>query len=106
MRENHLLGSLSHLSLFFAPFLLPLLVWLFTEKGTFNHNEAKLALKIHILPVIITLFFFISLGGIGLFTNDATVTGTVGIPMILLVLVVDVVAAIYSLYRGIKILVA
>lgn len=106
MQENRLLGSLSHFSILFAPFIFPLVVWLFTEKGTFSHNEAKLAFKIHILPVLLTIITLFVIGGIGYFTNDTTVTSAAAIPLLVITIIVDISAGIYSLYRGIRILMA
>ncbi len=104
MEERRVLGALSNFSIFFAPFFLPLLVWLFTPKESFNHEEAKRALKIHILPVVITVIAFILIGGVGFFTNDSTVTGYSSVILIGLTLVIDGIAVIYSIYRGIKVL--
>lgn len=104
MEEGRLLGALSNFSFFFAPFLFPLIVWFFTSKESFNHEEAKRALKIHILPVVITVIAFILIGGVGFFTNDSTVTGYSSVILIGLTLVIDGIAVIYSIYRGIKVL--
>lgn len=104
MEEGRLLGALSNFSFFFAPFLFPLIVWFFTSKESFNHEEAKRALKIHFLPFFITVITFMLIGGIGFFTNDATVTGYSSILLIGVTLVIDGIAGIYSIYRGIKVL--
>lgn len=105
MQEGKVLGALSHFSLFFAPFILPVIVWFFTGAGTFSRKEASLAIKIHILPVLLTIAAIIYAGGIGILTNDATVSGAATIPVLIIVGIIDVAVGIYSAYRGIKILV-
>ncbi|MBT2762742.1 DUF4870 domain-containing protein [Paenibacillus sp. ISL-20] len=48
---RQLLSSLSYFSIFFAPFILPLLVWIFSP-DTYVAKHARRALFSHVFPVI------------------------------------------------------
>ncbi|WP_278926591.1 hypothetical protein [Staphylococcus auricularis] len=62
---NNILSSFCYFSVFFAPFIFPLIVWILASGDTSRH--AGKALLYHILPII----FFILLGvSISMYTYD------------------------------------
>ncbi len=50
-RTNNVLGSLSYLSIFFAPVLFPLIVWIVGEKPASTHSRNAL-IKSYFIVVI------------------------------------------------------
>ncbi|HLQ96536.1 MAG TPA: DUF4870 domain-containing protein [Pseudogracilibacillus sp.] len=50
MKTDKLLSSLCYFSVFFAPFLFPIIVWILTEENV-RHHAGK-ALWIHIVPYL------------------------------------------------------
>lgn len=50
MKADKLLSSLCYFSVFFAPFLFPIIVWILTEENV-RHHAGK-ALWIHIVPYL------------------------------------------------------
>lgn|SRR5699024_5796092 len=61
MNGNKVLASLSYFSIFFAPFLLPIIIYIIGERDVKNH--AKKAFFSHIIPTII-IFGGVLLSGI------------------------------------------
>ena len=51
--ENNILASFCYFSVFFAPFIFPLIVWIFAGDDTSRH--AGKALLYHILPIILLI---------------------------------------------------
>lgn len=52
MKNEKILGALSYFSIFFAPFLFPLVVWFVVDNREVKRH-AKLALISHLVPVIL-----------------------------------------------------
>ncbi|WP_106768539.1 DUF4870 domain-containing protein [Paenibacillus faecalis] len=64
---RQLLASLSYFSIFFAPFILPILVWILS-KDHYVEKHAKRALVSHLFPVIaaiVLIILAISAGSFG-----------------------------------------
>lgn len=57
-KSNKLLSCISYWSIFFAPFVLPILIWIFSDRPTSHH--AKIALLNHLGGVI---FYFLGMTG-------------------------------------------
>ncbi|WP_122645045.1 DUF4870 domain-containing protein [Enterococcus mediterraneensis] len=110
MTENKILSALSYISIIFAPFIFPLIVWFLTPSGSETKYHAGRALKLHLLPVVLMVILFIMIGGIGLFWGDHPLAmqslGLGTLLIIILISVVSVALGIYNLYYGIKLLVA
>ncbi|PDY44179.1 MULTISPECIES: DUF4870 domain-containing protein [Bacillus] len=53
MKGNHILSSLSYFSYFFAPVILPLIIYLIAEEKVKCH--AKKAVRIQLIPCVIIL---------------------------------------------------
>lgn len=64
---RQLLSSLSYFSIFFAPFILPVIVWILS-KDHYVEKHAKRALLSHLFPIIaaiVLIFMAISAGSFG-----------------------------------------
>ncbi|MFD2703077.1 DUF4870 domain-containing protein [Paenibacillus shunpengii] len=90
---RQLLSSLSYFSIFFAPFLFPLIIWI-VAKDDYITKHAKRALFSHVFPFVaaIPLLYF-------LFTADhpASIIG-----YIIVFFVIYFGSFIYNVYQGIK----
>ncbi|EHS56182.1 DUF4870 domain-containing protein [Paenibacillus sp. Aloe-11] len=87
-----LLSSLCYFSIFFAPFLLPIIVWI-AVRDEYVRGHAKKAILSHIFPIIaaIPLFYFIV---------TANHAGSV-VGFVLLFVVVYLGVFVYNIYKGI-----
>ncbi|MDY0404377.1 DUF4870 domain-containing protein [Virgibacillus sp. 179-BFC.A HS] len=95
--EHKIIASLCYFSIFFAPFLFPLIVYFVTTGEVRRH--AKRALLSHILPFILVIVV-IALG-IALFDNAAAFyTVVVGI---VLSVIVYFVFFVWNIVQGIKV---
>lgn len=98
MTNNKILDGLCYISIVFAPFLFPFIVWLLTKQGSETHFHAGRAFKLHLIPVILSLFciFFLGLFAIGVSSN------LFAIFLVILTVIVDVALGVYNIYYGIK----
>ncbi len=106
MSQNKLVNSLSYLSIIFAPFIFPFIVWLVTRSTSDMHETAKHAFLLHLTPVVLTILTFMMIGVIGVAVKNSQFTGILATTVLILVGVIDLGVSIYSLYLGIKILVS
>ncbi|WP_283678312.1 hypothetical protein [Lentilactobacillus sp. Marseille-Q4993] len=102
--DKKILSSLSYLSIFFAPIIFPIIVWILSNDDSTIQNARK-ATFLHIAPVILTIIALFIIGTTGLLTNSGAATGFVTIGLVSVLLLVDFVLFIYNLVIGIKILV-
>lgn len=63
---RQLLSSLSYFSVFFAPFILPIIVWI-VSNDAYVEKHAKRALLSHLFPVIAAVVLIIMAIGAGSF---------------------------------------
>lgn len=103
--ENKLLSSLSYLSILFLPVIFPLIVWLVTASRPETHRNALNALLLHLFPALLIFILLILAGVHGLITNNAQSTGWMIVIFGGLCAIVAITLTIYSIYKGIKILV-
>ncbi|MDU5509096.1 DUF4870 domain-containing protein [Enterococcus gilvus] len=101
MNERKLLNGLSYISIVFAPILFPLIVWIASQDLDVK-GHAMNALKLHLIPVLLTAIVTVILGFTGLLTNDPQSTGYVGVVLLGIVGLVDVSLAVYNIVKGIK----
>jgi uncharacterized Tic20 family protein len=95
---NNVLASFCYFSVFFMPFLFPLIVWILASGNTARH--ARKALLYHILPII---FIIVSAVILSTISNDYNnITFIVGIIIGLLAIYY----MIKNLFLGIKLLLA
>ncbi len=58
MENNKILSALNYFSVFFAPFIVPIIIWVAVSDEEVKQH-AKRALLSHIIPVILGIFLFI-----------------------------------------------
>lgn len=92
---RQLLSSLSYFSIFFAPFLLPLIVWIVAQDN-YVRGHAKKALFSHVFP-------FLALIPLLIFMFNANHTSSI-IGYVILFFIIYVAVFIYNIYQGIKVL--
>lgn len=106
MNETKVLSSLSYFSIFFAPFILPLIVF-FASSNEITKGHAKRAFLSHLIPVIagIIVFFIIFVFAF----NSSAMTDSSG-PFIAFILIMIVYAilslgiTIWNIVQGIRVL--
>ncbi|MFD1066557.1 DUF4870 domain-containing protein [Oceanobacillus locisalsi] len=106
MEGNKLLSSLCYFSIFFAPFLFPILVWILGDEETKAH--AKKALWTHLIPILATILagtiiLLMSLGKIGQGDPGGMLFITTIIAIVVCV-IIDIYYFIWNIVKGIKVL--
>lgn len=96
-----LLAFLSYFSVFFAPVLFPLIVWLVAPQPVSTHG--KKALIYHILPTVFSIIAFACF--MVLFNTSGAVMTTLLVIVIIITIVGSLYYLVYNLYAGIKVLV-
>lgn len=104
MNEKNILNGLSYISIVFAPFLFPLIVWI-ASKDLDVKNNAIRALVLHLVPIVLSGLAIVILGVMGFFTNNSQPIGIAGVIFFSIVAIVDFILVIYNLVYGIKLLV-
>ncbi|HEY9570634.1 hypothetical protein CH76_10925 [Lysinibacillus sp. BF-4] len=76
MENERVLASLSYFSIFFAPFLFPIILYLIVKEEFIKHH-AKRALLSHLVPVVFgfILMFFLLTGSLLTEANNSAGTG-------------------------------
>lgn len=99
-QSEKILSALSYFSVFFAPVIFPVIVWILADKPVSTH--AKKSLLFHLLPYILIVISSVILGTTGSVTNQFLYV----ILMILAALgaFLAIYFVIYNLLCGIKIL--
>ncbi|GEP99267.1 hypothetical protein ACLIJY_08435 [Staphylococcus arlettae] len=106
IQGGRVLAAISYFSIFFAPLILPLIVWIFAYKPASTH--AMKALIYHIITLICP-FFLIFSGGLSLATlqdNTSNWVSVVGIMITLLFIILTIWYTIKNVYRGVKVLIS
>lgn len=75
MENERVLASLSYFSIFFAPFLFPIILYLIV-KDEFIRHHAKRALLSHLVPVVFGIVLAILFATGALFANMSDSAGT------------------------------
>ncbi|WP_086428603.1 DUF4870 domain-containing protein [Staphylococcus cornubiensis] len=99
--SEKLLACLSYFSVFFAPVLFPLIVWLVAPQPVSTHG--KKALIYHILPTVFSLIAFASF--IAIVNTSSAVVTTFLVILIIVTVVGSLYYIVYNLYCGIKVLI-
>ncbi|SMF89326.1 protein of unknown function [Paenibacillus uliginis N3/975] len=92
---RQLLSSLSYFSIFFAPFILPIIVWI-VAKDAYVEKHAKRALLSHLFPVIAAIVLMI------MAINAGSYGAVIG--YVFLFGVIYFGAFVYNVVQGIKVL--
>lgn len=106
MTKNQVVSSLSYLSILFAPFIFPLIIWIICRNEPFIRHHAAIALWLQLLPLLLGTICLISLGVTGLATSSWKITGAMIVILLGIIALVTLLIFIYNLYKGIKLLVA
>ncbi|PTF03969.1 hypothetical protein BUY45_06175 [Staphylococcus devriesei] len=100
LSSNKILSSLCYFSVFFAPFLFPIVIWIISSEYT-AHN-AKKALAYHALPYICLILAIIIFG-----TNN-TISNSLMFNIMFFIAIILILASIFyvikNIYMGIKVL--
>ncbi|ERI10645.1 DUF4870 domain-containing protein [Aneurinibacillus aneurinilyticus] len=102
MKGNNILSSLCYFSIFFAPFLLPIVVYLIGDKEVQYH--AKKALWTHLIPYVALIIGIAASGAIGISTGAGTIVGFGAIATYVVVAIITIYYFIWNIVRGVKIL--
>lgn len=93
---RQLLSALSYFSIFFAPFLLPLIIWIACREDLYVAMHSKRALISHILPFVAALpLLFLTFGA----EHLGSVLG-----YIILFIIIYFGTFIYNIVKGIQVL--
>ncbi|HZW68015.1 MAG TPA: DUF4870 domain-containing protein [Pseudogracilibacillus sp.] len=101
MAANKLLSSLSYFSLFFAPFLFPLIVYFLTEDDTKKH--AKRAFLSHIIPAVLIVLAMIMIIIVDM--NSIESSPILLILWLIVTAIITLVMYIWNIIQGIKVLI-
>ncbi|GAB2556667.1 DUF4870 domain-containing protein [Gracilibacillus alcaliphilus] len=110
MEGNKLLSSLCYFSIFFAPLLFPILVWIFGDEVTKPH--AKKALWTHIIPALTAIAAVLVIGFLGIwqFQNNLENASMVLLISTSIAMVVCFLISLYfliwNIVKGIQILIS
>lgn len=99
MNTRNILASLSYFSIFFAPILIPLVLWIITN-DRYVARHAKSALLSHIVPtvfLVLAIVFFMS--GVFFIQNVF-----VGIALFVIFGLLSLILFIWNIIMGIKVL--
>ncbi|SHG74891.1 DUF4870 domain-containing protein [Virgibacillus chiguensis] len=102
MQPNNILSSLCYFSVFFAPFLFPIIVYFVAETNVKKH--AKSALGMHLVPFITVVGLIIVTIMLGFSNLSDTVNGGVLIAVGMLAVIINIYYFILNIIRGIKVL--
>ncbi|MGW9855828.1 putative Tic20 family protein [Staphylococcus hominis] len=102
-RESNVLGGISYLSVFFAPVLFPLIVWIVAQPPSSTH--AKNALFNHIMSWVMVVLGLVTLSISSAFLNSDHGIGWIIIVVIAIIFFIwALVLFLQNIIRGIKLL--
>lgn len=97
---QRVIASLNYFSIFFAPFLFPIIVYFVTTNNTVKHH-AKRALFSHIIPVLVTIGSIVAGIMLALSNFAGVATGTIVLGY-LLAGILYFIFMIWNIVQGIK----
>lgn len=100
MQDTRPLSALSYLSIFFAPFIVPILVFLLSKDEDVRAHSKK-ALISHLFPFLSGVAAFIFFFGAIFTNNEAAIGGSVILGFSIIVLA-NIGVVIYNIYKAIK----
>ncbi|WP_028545393.1 DUF4870 domain-containing protein [Paenibacillus taiwanensis] len=102
MKTNNILSSLCYFSIFFAPFLFPIIVWFVAEGDVKAH--AKKALWTHFVPYALLITGLIVSAGVGFGIQNVTSLG-IGLSITYIVsFLVGIYYFVWNVVKGIRLL--
>ena len=106
MPDNRALNALSYFSVIFAPFLVPIIIWILGKDEDVKHH-AKRALISHIIPIVLLIILMIAVFVSVLTEIQATTTNDGGIAIIIgivLLIVTYIISFVWNIIQGIKVI--
>ncbi|AQR76809.1 DUF4870 domain-containing protein [Paenibacillus larvae] len=102
MKENNVLSSLCYFSIFFAPFLFPIVVY-FLANGEVKYH-AKKALWTHLVPYVALIIGLVVTGVAGINEGTGTVASYSAVATFCIFAVIGIYFFIWNIVKGIKVL--
>ncbi|AHI56690.1 hypothetical protein ACP0AK_08890 [Listeria ivanovii] len=103
MNDHRILNALSYFSIFFAPIIIPTLVWIFAKTDEVTHH-AKVALLTHVIPTITGFICFSTIFFTSLTSISTNLTLIVTICLFFFMVITMVGFFIFNIVRGIQML--
>jgi cytochrome c biogenesis factor len=106
MQDNRILNALSYFSVIFAPFLVPIIIWILGKDEEVKHH-AKRALISHIIPLALMIILIIAMfvGIITEFqTNFMNNDGIALLVLFVLLIVTYLISFVWNIFQGIKVI--
>ncbi|MBO1205959.1 MULTISPECIES: DUF4870 domain-containing protein [Staphylococcus] len=102
---GRVLSSISYFSIFFAPIILPIIIWIFADKPASAH--AAKSLFYHIITYIGPVFIAITLGlGSTLLNQQQNTITVIAIIFSIILIILTIWYTIKNVYRGVKVLIS
>lgn len=102
---ERVLAALSYFSIFFAPIILPIFIWIFADRPTSSH--AAKSLVYHIITYIGPILLILSIGFGGILVNNSeTITSVIMITVAIILFIITIWYTVKNIYRGVKVLVS
>ncbi|PES61568.1 DUF4870 domain-containing protein [Bacillus cereus] len=102
MKGNNILSSLNYFSIFFAPFLFPIITYIVAEEEVKHH--AKKALWTHLIPLVTAIIGLAISGTIGISSSSANAI-EIGVSVtVVIAFIVNIYYFIWNVVKGIKVL--
>ncbi|MBD1381429.1 DUF4870 domain-containing protein [Metabacillus arenae] len=104
MTTNKVISSLCYFSVFFAPFLFPLVVYFVVDEKQVK-NDAKSSFLSHIVPIISIIVLMVVPILIASFLNgpEGLIVGSI-IVVYVLVVIINIAVIVWNVIKGIKVL--
>ncbi|KEK24027.1 DUF4870 domain-containing protein [Bacillus gaemokensis] len=102
MKGNNVLSSLSYFSIFFAPFLLPIIIYFVAEEEVKCH--AKKALWTHLIPYVTIFIGFLVSGALSFSTLTENTIGISLIGTFVIAFAASIYYFIWNIVKGVKVL--
>ncbi|MGD6794268.1 DUF4870 domain-containing protein [Metabacillus indicus] len=103
MNTNKLLSSLCYFSIFFAPFLFPIIVYFIADERDVKQH-AKKSLFSHLVPLLTLILPFFMMLFAGLAGSPEALAVGIVIFGFILIGIVNIAVFVYNIVQGIKIL--
>ncbi|HLR20093.1 MAG TPA: hypothetical protein VK115_09390 [Staphylococcus sp.] len=102
-QSGRVLAAISYFSIFFAPIILPIILWIFADRPASVH--AAKSLGYHIITYIGPILFVLSVAfGTSIIYQENTTITVITIVIAILLFIVTTWYTIKNIYRGIKVL--
>ena len=100
MQDNRILSAISYLSIFFAPFIVPIIVYIITKDPAVKDHSKK-ALLSHLIPVLSIIIMIIALVTTGFTNSEGLFLGTFFI-FFVVTFILNIAVIIYNIVKAVK----